>query len=157
MSRMILNLFLLFSITLSLGASATAAQVSGKALAAGSSSNPPSTGEKITASQPAPSPSPAIVAGGSDRRPSQRESATTNDGDVTSDVVTTEDDVISVYPTEIQLGSALDRQSIVVQRIRRDGITEDVTQSCIVRIEGPHAKFENNFVLPVSDLSLIHI
>ena len=151
MSRMILNLFLLFSITLSLGASATAAQVSGKALAAGSSSNPPSTGEKITASQPAPSPSPAIVAGGSDRRPSQREGATTNDGDVTSDVVTTEDDVISVYPTEIQLGSALDRQSIVVQRIRRDGITEDVTQSCIVRIEGPHAKFENNFVLPVSD------
>jgi hypothetical protein len=59
--------------------------------------------------------------------------------------------IINVYPSEITLGSALDRQSVVVQLIRPDGVTEDLTQSCSIRIEGPHAKFENGFVLPVSD------
>ena len=58
---------------------------------------------------------------------------------------------LEVYPSKITLGSALDRQSIVVQRNRPDGITEDLSASCSIRIEGPHAKFENGFVLPVSD------
>ncbi len=60
-------------------------------------------------------------------------------------------DKVNVYPAQITLGSALDRQSIVVQRVRPDGITEDLSGVCSVRIEGEHAKFENGFVLPVSD------
>ncbi len=58
---------------------------------------------------------------------------------------------LNVYPAEISLSSALDRQSIVVQRTRPDGITEDLSAICSIRIDGPHAKFEDGFVLPVSD------
>ncbi len=63
---------------------------------------------------------------------------------------------LKVYPTEITLFSALDRQSIVVQRTRPDGITEDLSAVCSVRIataEGQpvNAKFENGLVLPVAD------
>ena len=68
-----------------------------------------------------------------------------------ADSVIAKEKELSVYPSEITLGSALDRQTIVVQRIRPDGITEDLSASCSIRIEGPHAKFENGFVLPVSD------
>jgi len=59
--------------------------------------------------------------------------------------------VLNVYPANIALGSAMDRQSVVVQRVRPDGITEDLSETCTIRIEGSHAKFENGFVLPVSD------
>ncbi|WP_238381288.1 DUF1549 and DUF1553 domain-containing protein [Mariniblastus fucicola] len=58
---------------------------------------------------------------------------------------------LNVYPAQITLGSALDRQSIVIQRTLSDGITQDLSDSSTIRIEGPAAKFENGFVLPVAD------
>ena len=60
-------------------------------------------------------------------------------------------ETLSVYPEKITLGSAIDRQSIVIQSTRGDGITEDVTESCEISVEGTPAKFEHGFVLPVSD------
>ena len=94
------------------------------------------------------------------QRPSQGEGdlsitlpqgASAQPGREPSEQLSTVKNKLTVYPAEIKLGSALDRQSIVVQRIRPDGITEDLSASCTVHIEGPHAKFENGFVLPLSD------
>ena len=60
-------------------------------------------------------------------------------------------ETLNVYPEEITLGSAIDHQSIVIQSTRADGITEDVSKSCEVSIEGSSAKFEHGLVCPVSD------
>ncbi len=65
-------------------------------------------------------------------------------------------DSIAVYPAEITLSSARDRQSIVVQRTRPDGITEDLSDSCSIEVAAAEgqpakAKFENGYLLPVAN------
>ena len=63
---------------------------------------------------------------------------------------------LRVFPQTILLGSALDRQSIVVQKVRSDGLTEDISSDCeisfaIAEKGNAVARFENGFVLPVSN------
>ena len=58
---------------------------------------------------------------------------------------------IRVYPEKISLNSAVDRQTIVVQSVRTDGVTEDLSSACKVTVEGDAAKFEHGKVIPVSN------
>jgi hypothetical protein len=59
---------------------------------------------------------------------------------------------IALYPPDINLETARDRQSFVVQLTQPDGITRDVTAQAQVTFANPaFAKLDKFFVLPVSD------
>jgi len=68
-----------------------------------------------------------------------------------SPAATAAEATVHVFPAKISLNSAVDRQAIVIQSVRADGITADLSASCKVRIEGEAAKFEKGHVAPVSD------
>src|SRR3712207_6562387 len=59
---------------------------------------------------------------------------------------------IAVYPPDINLETARDRQSFVVQLTQPDGITRDVTDQCQVSFANPAlVKLDKFAVLPVAD------
>lgn len=59
---------------------------------------------------------------------------------------------LAVYPPDLNLETARDRQSFVVQLTQPDGITRDVTDVAQLSLANPAlAKLEKNVVLPVAD------
>jgi hypothetical protein len=59
---------------------------------------------------------------------------------------------LHVYPPSIQLSTARDRQSFVVQVVEADGLTRDVTREATAAIaDGAKARLEGTFVFPVAD------
>src|SRR3954453_5094264 len=59
---------------------------------------------------------------------------------------------IAVYPPDINLETARDRQSFVVQLTQPDGISRDVTGLCQVSFADPSlVKLDKFTVLPVKD------
>lgn len=59
---------------------------------------------------------------------------------------------VQVFPDSIELATARDRQSIVVQATYSDGITRDVTAESEVKIANPElAKYEAQTLYPVAD------
>jgi hypothetical protein len=75
-------------------------------------------------------------------------------GDVAAEVTQEAESKIVVLPAEIHLSSAVDRQSVVVQNVRPDGITEDLSAIASITVAGsenPIAKFADGFVRPVAD------
>ncbi|HYF01239.1 MAG TPA: DUF1549 domain-containing protein, partial [Planctomycetota bacterium] len=61
-------------------------------------------------------------------------------------------DDLRVYPAEIELSTSRDRQSFVVQRVRPDGVTLDVTAEAKVELADPAvARREGNVLYPAKD------
>ncbi|MCA9137431.1 MAG: DUF1549 domain-containing protein [Planctomycetales bacterium] len=59
---------------------------------------------------------------------------------------------IRVYPPNVDLSSARDLQSVIVQSVFADGITEDVTDEATFTLaDASFARMENNVVLPTVD------
>lgn len=59
---------------------------------------------------------------------------------------------VTVYPPEISLKTAKARQTIVVQAVYADGLTEDVTSKASFSIEGPACvELEGNVLVPKQD------
>jgi len=59
---------------------------------------------------------------------------------------------LAIYPPDIQLASKRSKQVVVVQASFSDGITEDVTAKCNLRLENPAlGKLEGQTILPVAD------
>ena len=59
---------------------------------------------------------------------------------------------IRVYPTNVDLTSARDRQSVIVQSVDADGITHDVTtQSKLTLADPSFARVESNLLSPIAD------
>jgi len=59
---------------------------------------------------------------------------------------------LAVYPPDVNLETARDRQSFVVQLTQPDGITRDVTDLAQLSLANPAlAKLDKNVVLPVAD------
>ncbi|MGL6095809.1 MAG: DUF1549 and DUF1553 domain-containing protein [Fimbriiglobus sp.] len=59
---------------------------------------------------------------------------------------------IAVYPPDVNLETARDRQAVVVQLTQPDGITRDVTDQATIAVANPAlAKVDKNVVLPVAD------
>ena len=133
----IIQIALLLFITLPLGGSAQPGSVPSDSLSAGVQEQAEETNTEAKPTETKP-----VEANSTEAKPEETAPAQPSQG---------QGDGLHVYPTQITLGSSLDRQSLVIQRVRLDGITEDLSETCNIRIEGPHAKFENGLVLPVSD------
>ena len=59
---------------------------------------------------------------------------------------------LQVNPPDIQLTTVRDRQSVIVQAIYPDGLTEDVTEEAKMTLSGSQfARMENNVIFPASD------
>ena len=59
---------------------------------------------------------------------------------------------LNVFPPEVKLKTAKDRQSIVVQAVYADGVTEDVTSQSILSVHGPASvRVAGKIVYPVAD------
>src|SRR5689334_20632578 len=59
--------------------------------------------------------------------------------------------VVHVYPAEIELSTARDRQSYVVQLIAPDGVTRDVTDEAKVEFSAPLVDRKGNLLTPRTD------
>lgn len=59
---------------------------------------------------------------------------------------------LAVYPADVNLSGARDRQSVVVQATYADGVTEDVTAQAQWKLEkGNLVKLQNNLLTPAAD------
>lgn len=59
---------------------------------------------------------------------------------------------INVYPPDVKLTTARDHQSVIVQAVFPDGITQDVTdQAKFTLVDGKVAKLDKNIVHPTAD------
>jgi len=59
---------------------------------------------------------------------------------------------IRVYPTNVDLATAQDRQSVIVQSVYADGITHDVTAEAKLTLSDPSfARLESNLLSPIAD------
>lgn len=59
---------------------------------------------------------------------------------------------LRVFPESVSLSSAVDRQSLIVQRIEPDGTTVDVTSQCVIEPRSPEiASVHEGMVEPVAD------
>src|SRR4051812_47937187 len=63
-----------------------------------------------------------------------------------------DESALRVFPAEINLKTARDRQSFVVQLTRPDGVTRDVTAECQISLSDPKlTKLESNALAPLAD------
>ena len=59
---------------------------------------------------------------------------------------------IAVYPPQVELSSADDRQLLVIQSVATDGTTDDVTASAVLALRDPDiAVLNGNLLKPLSD------